>query len=133
MMENKISNLKLRNLVGEFQAKNLAMALIAVQKSGVRVKKLLSLLNKIRPVPGRCELVKTFNNNVKVFIDYAHTPDALEQFLEILKSLGNVTVVFGCGGQRDKSKRTKMGKIAARLAKKIIIKTITHDWKMLLA
>ena len=122
MMENKISNLKLRNLVGEFQAKNLAMALIAVQKSGVRVKKLLSLLNKIRPVPGRCELVKTFNNNVKVFIDYAHTPDALEQSLRNIKNrYGNVTVVFGCGGQRDKSKRTKMGKIAARLAKKIII------------
>ena len=112
MMENKISNLKLRNLVGEFQAKNLAMALIAVQKSGVRVKKLLSLLNKIRPVPGRCELVKTFNNNVKVFIDYAHTPDALEQSLRNIKNrYGNVTVVFGCGGQRDKSKEQKWEKL----------------------
>ena len=122
MMENKISNFKLKNLVGEFQATNLAMALIAVEKSGVRVKKLLSLLNKIKPVPGRCELVKTFNNNVKVFIDYAHTPDALEQSLRNIKNrYGNVTVVFGCGGQRDKSKRPKMGKIAARLAKKIII------------
>ena len=112
----------MKNLVGEFQATNLAMALIAVEKSGVRVKKLLSLLNKIKPVPGRCELVKTFKNNVKVFIDYAHTPDALEQSLKNIKNLyGNVTVVFGCGGLRDKSKRPKMGKIAARLAKKIII------------
>ena len=121
-MESKINNFKLKNLVGDFQATNLAMALIAVEKSGVRVKKLLSLLNKIKPVPGRCELVKTFKNNVKVFIDYAHTPDALEQSLKNIKNLyGNVTVVFGCGGQRDKSKRPKMGKIAERLAKNIII------------
>ena len=59
-MESKINNFKLKNLVGDFQATNLAMTLIAVEKSGVRVKKLLSLLNKIKPVPGRCELVKTF-------------------------------------------------------------------------
>ena len=112
----------MKNLVGEFQATNLAMALIAVEKSGVKIKKLFSFLNKIKPVTGRCDLIKIFKNNVRVFIDYAHTPDALEQSLKNIKnSYGNITVVFGCGGLRDKSKRPKMGKIAARLAKKIII------------
>ena len=121
-IENKISDFELKNLVGEFQATNLAMALIAVEKSGVKIKKLFSFLNKIKPVTGRCDLIKIFKNNVRVFIDYAHTPDALEQSLKNIKnSYGNITVVFGCGGLRDKSKRPKMGKIAARLAKKIII------------
>ena len=122
VIESKIGKFKLKNLVGEFQTTNLAMALLAVEKSGVKVKKLFDLLKKIKPAPGRCELVKTFKNNVKVFIDYAHTPDALEQSLKNIKNhYGNVTVVFGCGGLRDKYKRPKMGKIAARLAKKIII------------
>ena len=121
-LENKFINFNLTNLIGRFQISNLAMALIAVEKSGVKIKNFIKLLDKIRPVPGRCELVRIFKNNIKVYIDYAHTPDALEKTLENLKkNYGNITVVFGCGGQRDKSKRPIMGKIAAKFAKKIII------------
>ena len=61
---------------------------------------------------GRLELSKRFPNNIKVFIDYAHTPDALLKTLQSLeKKYGkNISLVFGCGGERDKKKRPLMGK-----------------------
>ena len=58
---------------------------------------------KIKDVNGRLELIKTFPNNVRVYVDFAHTPDALLKSLKALKSdrKDNITVVFGCGGDRD--------------------------------
>ena len=72
---------------------------------------------------GRLELVKSYSNDVKVFIDYAHTPDAL---LKTLKSLRfnykkNISLVFGCGGDRDQKKRPLMAKIANKYCKKIYV------------
>ena len=78
-----------------------------LQNYGVKDNSLNQSLKKIKDVNGRLELVKKFNNNIKVFIDYAHTPDALLKTLNILiKNFGeNISLVFGCGGDRDKRGR----------------------------
>ena len=68
-------------------------------------------------------MAKKYPNGVKVFIDYAHTPDALLKTLSALKSYyrNNITAVFGCGGERDKKKRSQMAKIANQICRKIYI------------
>ena len=72
---------------------------------------------------GRFELVRKFPNDIKVYVDYAHTPDALFKTLKSLKieNTNNISIVFGCGGERDKKKRPLMGKIANKFCKKIYI------------
>ena len=74
-------------------------------------------LEKTDPVPGRLERIPT-ERGFQVFVDYAHTPDALENVLTTLRSLtrGRLIVVFGCGGSRDRGKRPLMGGAAAQLA-----------------
>jgi UDP-N-acetylmuramyl-tripeptide synthetase len=76
----------------------------------------------LAPVPGRLEQV--FESNAPaVIVDYAHTPDALEKTLKVLRPLcrAKLVVIFGCGGERDRGKRPLMGEIAERLADKVII------------
>ncbi len=89
----------------------------------VKKKKIFKSLNKLREINGRLELVKSFPNAVKIFIDYAHTPDALLKTLKFLKYRygNNITLVFGCGGDRDKKKRPLMARIANENCKKIYI------------
>ena len=79
-------------------------------------------MNKLSAVDGRLEYVKTFYN-IKIFVDFAHTPDALQNVLSALKSSygENITLVFGCGGDRDFKKRPKMAKIANKHCKKIYV------------
>ncbi len=118
---------KIKNYSNDFtinyKIKNLAMALQAVKLCGFKEKLIIRSLKKIKDVNGRLEFVKKFKNNVKVFIDYAHTPDALFQTLKSLKKLfgNNISLVFGCGGERDKKKRPIMAKIANDNCKKIYI------------
>ena len=98
---------KLKNLkMNDFQLKNLAMAIAAAKICKLNDKKIFKSLNKIKGVDGRLELVKTFPNNIKVLIDYAHTPDALFKSISAIKNLygENISLVFGCGGDRDKKK-----------------------------
>ena len=68
-------------------------------------------------------MIKSYSNNIKVFIDYAHTPDALFTALKYLKNNygNNISLVFGCGGDRDKKKRPLMARIANTICKKIYI------------
>ena len=110
-------------LVGSFQFKNLAMSILAANLCGLNMKKISSSIKKIKSVNGRMQLVKNFNNKIKVFVDYAHTPDALQTVLESLKKKygKNITLVFGCGGERDKKKRPIMAKIANNFCKKIYL------------
>ena len=86
--------------------KNLAMAVEAAKLAGLSENLIYKALKKIRDVSGRLELVRKYSNGIKVFVDYAHTPDALLKTLESLKSYygNNASLVFGCGGDRDKKK-----------------------------
>ncbi|WP_349967076.1 UDP-N-acetylmuramyl-tripeptide synthetase [Wolbachia endosymbiont of Armadillidium arcangelii] len=103
-------------LLGQFQAYNLLCAIGIVISSGVEYQRIC--IDKLASPPGRMEKVKPF-----AFVDYAHTPSALKQALLSLKWHFNkkIVLVFGCGGNRDQTKRAEMGKIAQMCADKVII------------
>lgn len=110
-------------LAGAFQVENALMAAALCWKDDKDAPEILSLLSQLENVPGRCELVARLPNNASAYVDYAHTPDALEHVLLSLRAhtQGKITLVFGAGGNRDKGKRPLMGQIAARLADRVII------------
>lgn len=111
------------DLISDFKLKNLAMAIKALKLCNLKEKKIYGSIKKIKDVNGRLEMAKSYPNGLKVFIDYAHTPDALLKTLNALKSYyrDNITVVFGCGGERDKKKRSQMAMIANSICKKVYI------------
>ncbi len=111
------------NLIGAFQIKNLSMAVLLAKICNLKAHKIYKVLKKIKNVHGRLQLVKKFPNNVQVFIDYAHTPDALQEVLKSIKNKfgDNISIVFGCGGERDFKKRPLMSKIAKSFCKKIYV------------
>jgi len=110
-------------IIGNFQIKNLSMAIIAARLCKIKNNKIFSKLKKISAVEGRLELIKKFPNGSKIFIDYAHTPDALTKVLQSLKNHynQNITLVFGCGGERDTKKRRLMAKVAKKYSKNIYV------------
>ena len=110
-------------LIGYFQVKNLLMAILAASSCGISQKKIFNQINKIKPVSGRLECVAKIKNNSNIIVDFAHTPDALEQSLVALKKQfkKEIVIVFGCGGERDKKKRLIMGRIAKKYCKKIFV------------
>ncbi|CAO6131807.1 MurE UDP-N-acetylmuramyl tripeptide synthase [Candidatus Pelagibacterales bacterium] len=118
---NKIYNIKL-DLIGDFQIKNLFAAILASYLSVKNPDQIINLLSKIRSATGRMQYVGNKKKSA-VVVDYAHTPDALKKSLQTLAKQFNkkVDVVFGCGGDRDKGKRYKMGKIANQFASKIYL------------
>ena len=110
-------------LVGSFQASNALVAAalaIGLDESAERVFAALQLL---KGAPGRLEKVAYSRAGAPIYIDYAHTPDALETVLKALRPhvQNRLQLVFGCGGDRDKAKRPVMGAIAARLADDVIV------------
>ncbi len=112
------------NLIGKIQIKNLFMAMIAAEKSGIKFKKIINVINKVKSVTGRLEKIGNLKNNSKVLLDYAHTPDALQACLQNLNEqfrYKKISIIFGCGGNRDKSKRSMMGKIANTFCHKIYL------------
>ena len=102
---------------GDFSLYNALAALAAVRLLGVPLKGAAAALQSCRGVRGRCEVVPT-DTDYTVVIDYAHTPDGLKNILEAVCGFARnrVIVVFGCGGDRDRTKRARMGRIAAALA-----------------
>lgn len=118
--KNKIYFINL-NIIGNFQIKNLYQSIILAYLSGLNIEKILKVLEKIKPIKGRLNIIK--NKNKIICIDYAHTPDGLKQVIKTLKIhfKKKINIVFGCGGNRDVNKRQKMGKIANKLCNKIII------------
>ena len=99
-------------LVGEFNADNVLLVMSWAKAIGISEASIRKALKTVK-VPGRFEM--TFNDgNRRVIVDYAHTPDALERVLRVARSLtkGKLSVVFGCGGDRDRNKRHIMGAIA---------------------
>ena len=107
----------------DFQIKNLAMAMKVAELCGLKKNSIYGSIKKLKVVNGRLELVKIFPNNIRVFIDYAHTPDALFKALNALKKDygNNISCVFGCGGERDFKKRPLMALIANNNCKKVYI------------
>ena len=121
--ENKIYKFQ-TSLIGKIQIKNILMAMIAAGKSGLNFKRIINVIDKIKPVDGRLEQIGIIKNDAKVILDYAHTPDALKTCLLNIREqfLGKkISIVFGCGGNRDKSKRPIMGKIASQYCDKIYL------------
>ena len=111
-------------ITGSFQAYNLLIAALLVHITGFSFKDIVSKLPKVHAVKGRLERVTGNNSPFHIFIDYAHTPDALEKTLLELRKIktdGLLKVIFGCGGDRDTSKRSLMGEVAASIADFVII------------
>lgn len=112
--------LQLKSL-GKFNVYNsLAVFANLLSESNQNHIDLVDVMSKLKPSPGRMEVV---SSSPSVIVDYAHTPDALENVLNTLIELKptNLWVVFGCGGDRDHAKRSQMGKIASKYAHKIIL------------
>jgi UDP-N-acetylmuramoyl-L-alanyl-D-glutamate--2,6-diaminopimelate ligase len=112
-------------LVGAFQAANAMCALgLALATEGKdALPKALDALSKIEGAPGRLQFVDGHPNRAAVYVDYAHTPDAIATLLQALRphTEGRLSIVFGCGGDRDAGKRPLMGEMAQRFADDIIV------------
>ncbi len=110
-------------LVGAFQVMNILAALGLLVGCGESLEKLLPLIAKLQGVAGRLEHVATTKNGASVFVDYAHTPAALENILKTLRphTQNKLHIVFGCGGNRDVGKRPLMGKAAYEFADCVIV------------
>ena len=117
---------------GRFNASNLLGTLAVLLASGVSLREAVAALGRLAAIPGRMQAVGGGKRPL-VIVDYAHTPDALEQVLSTLRQLigshasaltprpSRLICVFGCGGERDRGKRPLMGRIAARLADEVVL------------
>ena len=112
---NKIYNTKIK---GEYNIKNIIPSIIILDKMNIDSRKIIPQL--CLP-PGRMQIIKFKNNNI--IIDYAHTPDAMEKIISTVKKMNynKIITIFGCGGNREKEKRPKMGEIASLLSDYVIL------------
>ncbi|MGB7485061.1 MAG: UDP-N-acetylmuramoyl-L-alanyl-D-glutamate--2,6-diaminopimelate ligase [Phormidesmis sp.] len=114
-------------LVGQFNLENLLAATGAALHLGVSLAKIVEVLPQFSGVPGRMERVQVSDvavmQDISVIVDYAHTPDSLENALKAARPFieGQMICVFGCGGDRDRTKRPKMGRIAYEQADRAIV------------
>ena len=110
------------HIPGAFSLYNALAALTAAQALGIPIEDAAQALSLCQGVRGRAEVVPT-DTDYTVLIDYAHTPDGLKNILSTVCGFADarVLVVFGCGGDRDRTKRAEMGRIAARLADEVIV------------
>ncbi|WP_424971132.1 UDP-N-acetylmuramoyl-L-alanyl-D-glutamate--2,6-diaminopimelate ligase [Dinoroseobacter sp. S76] len=111
------------DLVGGFQAANVLVAMGLAMATGAQVTDLVPILPRLQTVRGRMQKVARRANGATIFVDYAHTPDALKTALRALRPhvLGRLVVVFGAGGDRDAGKRPLMGQAAASEADVIFV------------
>jgi UDP-N-acetylmuramoyl-L-alanyl-D-glutamate--2,6-diaminopimelate ligase len=110
-------------LIGAYQAANALVAAALVIACGGEIGATLANLSRLQPVRGRLERAAITRSGAPVYVDYAHTPDALEAAAAALKphAVGRLILVFGAGGDRDEGKREAMGAVAARMADHIIV------------
>ncbi|MDA3925024.1 MAG: UDP-N-acetylmuramoyl-L-alanyl-D-glutamate--2,6-diaminopimelate ligase [Kiritimatiellae bacterium] len=116
--------LKVRTaLAGRYNVENMLCAAAMAHASGVSWNDIKSVMESVTPKWGRLERVPLPNAPVTAFVDYAHTDDALKNVLPTLREItkGRLIVVFGCGGDRDTSKRPLMGKVCEELADEIVV------------
>lgn len=107
-------------LVGRFNLENVMAVLAVLLAMGTEFHQAILRLAQLQAVAGRMEKFGG-GNKPTVYVDYAHSPDALEKVLKVAKSTGKLSVVFGCGGDRDKGKRPEMGKLAENLADRVFV------------
>ena len=107
---------------GEFTVYNSMAAISAALNMGLTMEDIIPSLTSLEPVTGRCEYL-SIDKPFDVMIDFAHTPDGMKSVLSMAKNMakGRIVTVFGCGGDRDKTKRPIMGKIAADYSDKVIV------------
>ena len=117
----KIERIEL-GIPGEFSVYNAMCAISVLLVAGLSLSDIARSLLTVSGVKGRAEVVPT-DTDYTVMIDYAHSPDGLENILSTVRKTtsGRVIVVFGCGGDRDRTKRPKMGKVAASLADVVVV------------
>ena len=143
IIENSFSGLHLKineqdlwtKVIGEFNAYNLLAVYAVSNLMELDELESLKFLSQLQPVEGRFEHYKSPNDEISAIVDYAHTPDALKNVLETINSIRtkneNVITVVGCGGNRDKTKRPKMGKIAAQFSDQVILTSDNPEMKTL--
>ena len=123
LIYDKIYSFK-TSLIGRIQIKNLVCAIIAAHLSNIKISNILKSIKKIKPINGRLEKIGKLMNNSNVILDYAHTPEALKTVILNCREdypLSKISLVFGCGGNRDKTKRSMMGAIANKYCDKIYL------------
>ncbi|MEX2449705.1 MAG: UDP-N-acetylmuramoyl-L-alanyl-D-glutamate--2,6-diaminopimelate ligase [Rhodospirillales bacterium] len=110
-------------LIGRFQIANALCALTLAVALGEPVKRAAAALETLDAAPGRMQRIAGHPTGAMVFVDYAHTPDALAHVLNAVRphAKGRLAVVFGCGGDRDTGKRPEMGRLACDLADRVIV------------
>ncbi|MEC9248246.1 MAG: UDP-N-acetylmuramoyl-L-alanyl-D-glutamate--2,6-diaminopimelate ligase [Pseudomonadota bacterium] len=110
-------------LIGDFNVANVLLVVGALLLSGFEMGEIRKALRNIKQIPGRMQLSGQSSDGVLVFVDYAHTPEGLEGALSSLRPLSKrkISVVFGCGGDRDRSKRAVMGLAAYKGADYIFL------------
>ena len=110
-------------LIGAYQAANALVAAGLVIATGGELVPTLAALSRLQPVRGRLERAVITRTGAPVYVDYAHTPDALEAAIAALKphAAGRLIVVFGAGGDRDRGKREAMGQVATTQADRVIV------------
>ena len=110
-------------LVGDFNIQNILSCILACYECGVSIENIIKAINKFNSIPGRFESYEKDNGGI-VIVDYAHTPDAFEKNLSLIKKIVNhfkIITLFGCGGNRDKEKRHLMASIAEKYSDHIVI------------
>jgi UDP-N-acetylmuramoyl-L-alanyl-D-glutamate--2,6-diaminopimelate ligase len=119
---DKVKTTIFTGLIGKFQINNLVTAISILVEMGFKRDRIDKLISKLKAPPGRLEFIKNIKG-ANIYIDYAHTPDALENVLISIRPhvKNKLYLVFGCGGDRDKGKRPLMGEIANTYADEIII------------
>ena len=124
LLEHEDRSLKLSlPLIGAYQAANVLVAAGLAMATGIGFDRTFSAMQRVAPVRGRLERAVISRAGVPVYIDYAHTPDALEAAIAALRAHvdGRLITVFGAGGDRDQGKRPEMGAVATRLSDVVIV------------
>lgn len=132
ILENQLNGLLLKinesevwtRLIGNFNAYNVLAIYATAELLGLEKVETLRMISELESVAGRFQYLIS-DNKITAIVDYAHTPDALKNVLETINSIRTkneeLITVFGCGGNRDKTKRPKMGHIASALSSKVIV------------
>ena len=110
-------------LVGDFNIQNILSSILACIDCGIEIDNIIKAINNFESIPGRFESYQKDNGGV-VIVDYAHTPDAFEKNLSLIRNIVNnnkIITLFGCGGNRDKEKRPIMASIAEKFSDHVVL------------